>query len=48
STDAVFSQAMKVALSSGLVDSGDTVVLVGGSTSGTSGTTNTIRVEILD
>ncbi|NLZ55935.1 MAG: pyruvate kinase, partial [Clostridiaceae bacterium] len=41
STDAVFSQAMKVALSSGLVDSGDTVVLVGGSTSGTSGTTNT-------
>lgn len=48
STDEVFRQAVEVAKLSGLVNNGDTIVLAGGSTSGRSGTTNTIRVEVLD
>lgn len=48
STDEVFSQAVKVAKLSDLVNKGDTIVLAGGSTSGHSGTTNTIRVEVSD
>ncbi|MDD4541956.1 MAG: pyruvate kinase alpha/beta domain-containing protein, partial [Eubacteriales bacterium] len=47
STDEVFRQAVEVAKLSDLVDLGDTIVLAGGSTSGRSGTTNTIRVEIV-
>jgi pyruvate kinase len=47
STDEVFRQAVEVAKLSSLVKSGDTIVLAGGSTSGRSGTTNTIRVEIV-
>ncbi|MDD2427697.1 MAG: pyruvate kinase alpha/beta domain-containing protein, partial [Eubacteriales bacterium] len=48
STDEVFRQAVEVAKLSDLVDVGDTIVLAGGSTSGRSGTTNTIRVEIVN
>lgn len=47
STDEVFRQAVEVAKLSALVSTGDTIVLAGGSTSGRSGTTNTIRVEIV-
>ena len=45
STDEVFRQAEEIAKESELVNCGDTIVLAGGTTSGQSGTTNTIRVE---
>ena len=48
STDDVFRQAVEVAKLSDLVNPGDTIVLAGGSASGRSGTTNTIRVEIVE
>jgi pyruvate kinase len=48
STDEVFRQAVEVAKLSSLVSSGDTIVLAGGSASGRSGTTNTIRVEVVE
>ncbi|NLC40808.1 MAG: pyruvate kinase, partial [Clostridiaceae bacterium] len=48
STDDVFRQAVEVARLSDLVNPGDTIVLAGGSASGRSGTTNTIRVEIVE
>ncbi|NLB10660.1 MAG: pyruvate kinase, partial [Clostridiaceae bacterium] len=47
STDAVFRQAVEVAKSFAGIDCGDSIVLAGGSTSGQSGTTNTIRVEFM-
>lgn len=46
-TDELFETAMEAAMSTGLVKYGDTVVLTGGTPAGVSGTTNTIKVEIL-
>jgi pyruvate kinase len=48
STDEVFRQALNVAKSYNEIECGDAIVLAGGSTSGKSGTTNTIRVEIME
>lgn len=48
STDEVFRQAVEVAKLSDLVHVGDTIVLAGGSASGRSGTTNTIRAEVVE
>ena len=47
STDVLFYHALKVAKEKLSLVSGDTVVMTGGSTHGTSGTTNTIKVETL-
>ncbi|HHU07255.1 MAG TPA: pyruvate kinase [Clostridiaceae bacterium] len=48
STDAIFRQAVEVAKDFDGINCGDYIVLAGGSTSGQSGTTNTIRVEIMN
>jgi pyruvate kinase len=47
STDELFSQAVDVALRNGIVKEGDLVVRAGGTPRGVSGTTNTLKIQVV-
>ena len=47
STDEVFSQAEEQALKSGVVSEGDLVIITGGTPVGVSGTTNTMKIQVV-
>jgi pyruvate kinase len=47
STDAMFEMGMQIALDSGVATEGDIVVITGGTPTGMSGTTNTLKVQTI-
>ncbi len=47
STDAIFSQAVEEARKNGIVRDGDLVVITGGTQVGVSGTTNTLKIQVV-